>query len=460
MTERRGQPLTVEPRVELAGIEPAVEHRPRQVEAHGVVHDRAAAHAHALSHLEVEVLGQRERAVGVEVGQLVGLVLGEVARVHVGSPLEHEDLAPARGQLVGEHRAGRAGAHDHHVGHELFPRNVRGAHAAHAGAVGLHALHGLLVFRPAREGPVPGLLGPALVAVVAHEAELLRGVDHAPAQGPEPLPHQHVRHLVEEPALHPALAKVHGHDVERRSPHTERPVVEGPEGQADPPLALGAEAREVAVHAPGHLGGGDVAVLAQDEHLGERHQSPERRRSEVAQVVARAHRHPVQPHEEQDHTDVGRHPAGTELGPRVRGADPGVIDALRVAPERRGQHHRRHEEVRDDDQGNRHGGPATQVPEDEQRQPGQQRVLGHRVDHVRILRLLGEPLDEVPDGKADRDEREPRRGRAQTLLPTRECPALAPHHRVHEMTSMRNAVWSATARSNPSPKYIPKCPNG
>ena len=67
--ERLAQPVAVEPRVELRLV-PAVEHVLGQVEADGVVHDGAAAHAHALGDLEAEVLRQRQRAVGVQVREL------------------------------------------------------------------------------------------------------------------------------------------------------------------------------------------------------------------------------------------------------------------------------------------------------------------------------------------------------------------------------------------------------
>ena len=160
----RLQLLWVEPGVQPVRVVPALEHVRRQVEADRVVDHRAPADAHALHDTEVEVRREVERAVRVELRELLGLVLREVGGRDVRAALEHQHLAAPVGELVGERRAGRAGPDDDDVGRQLLPRDVARGHAPHARPLRVDLLHRLGVARAARERDVAGPLRRVLVA--------------------------------------------------------------------------------------------------------------------------------------------------------------------------------------------------------------------------------------------------------------------------------------------------------
>src|SRR5215203_1388741 len=149
VAECLGQAVGGEPRVEAARVEPALAHARWQIKADRVVDHGAAAHAHALGDLKAEVLGQRERTVCVKVGQLLGLVLGEVTRLDVRPALEQQYLAAPPRHLVGQHGAAGTGADDDHVGREVLTGDLCRAHAGHAGIAGIDLSHRLEVSVPA-----------------------------------------------------------------------------------------------------------------------------------------------------------------------------------------------------------------------------------------------------------------------------------------------------------------------
>ena len=114
-----------------------------------------------------------ERAVGVERAVLGCLVLGERRRVDVAAALEHEHLASATGELVGERRASGAAADDHDVGIHRFSADVPGVQAVEPGRR-RDVRHGGL--RALRERHVAAGGGGARILVVAEIGHLRGGV--------------------------------------------------------------------------------------------------------------------------------------------------------------------------------------------------------------------------------------------------------------------------------------------
>ena len=371
--------------------------------------------------------------------------------------LKQQHVAAAARELVGEHRAGRSRSHDDDLGRQRRPAHVARGHALH----GLdpdrrRLLDAPLVLRALGERHEPRPCGCALVAVVAEERELLRGADHRRAQIARPARQQPVARLVEEPPLDPALAPVERHQVERRMRTEHRQVREREEREPDRVLVVRAEAREVAVDADADLRGRDVRVVAQHEHLGECHERAKARRRQVPQAVARADRHVVHAGEADRHQQRAREPAPPELigaqRQRLR-----VVDAV-IAAVQRGHEHRRHRQVRDDDQRDGHGRPASLVPEHEQREREQQQVLGHRVRGERELGVVEDPGVHVEDAEPDRRDRERQRRPPEHLLRACERGALRglAHDSNPSRQRARNAAWSSTTRSKPAPWYISK----
>ena len=245
----------------------------------------------------------------------------------------------------------------------------------------------------------PAFSAARLVAVVAHEAELLSGEDRRLPQRAQPA----------RASRRSATSSRNRRCTQRWRRSTditwnggrrvrERPVGEPDQRETDLPLARGRGSSRGSRSTRPATSAGATAVLAEHEHLGQRHQRPEGGRREVAQVVARrgprgsaARRRRRRPAESAASQPL-RNPSASWCG--------GPIQVWLIPSVGAGeQHDGRHRDVGEDDQRHRDGGPAPYVPEHEQRQAGEQQVLRDRVDDVRILGVREEPLDDVPDGE-------------------------------------------------------------
>ena len=303
---------------------PALEHVPGRRDRDRVVDHRRAPDAAALEDREAEVLGLLEHAVAVEPADHLDLVGGELARLDVLPALEHDDVAAALGEAVGEHGAGRAAAHDAHVGPQVEALELlraRDRQRVHAGrgdparavqaAVALPLLERLVADRGEAAG----------IAVVADVGELVGDADHRLDEAAE---------LIREPPAQDVAVEV-GLEVveprrlvelgERRLEREQRVQLHRDQPGALHPLPLRADAPEVAVDVGGDVARRDGLLRALDDHVGERHQRPVLRRAEEARAQAGAHRRA--PEQEQQRRDGAREPDPAEQ-PRERG-DPGDV---------------------------------------------------------------------------------------------------------------------------------------
>jgi hypothetical protein len=98
----------------------------------------------------------------------------------MAAALEHQHLAAALRELVGQRRAGGAGADDHDVGCDRFARDIAWRHARHGSLRRRHRADVLVLRLALRERDVARPGRRVLVAVVAEKAELLRGADQRP----------------------------------------------------------------------------------------------------------------------------------------------------------------------------------------------------------------------------------------------------------------------------------------